>query len=124
MAHFAKLDNDNIVTKIIVVHNNELLDDNNVESEIKGIAFCNSIEEGKWVQTSYNDSFRNVFAGIGFTYDYEFDVFIEPKPFPSWKLNYTTFDWEAPVSKPEPTQGYRLVWSELNQEWAQVALPV
>jgi hypothetical protein len=122
MAHFAKLDNNNVVTEVIVVNNEELLDDNGIELESKGIAFCNSLIPGKWIQTSYNDSFRNVFAAIGYTYDYEFDVFIPIQPHPSWKLNYTTFKWEAPVVRPEPINGYRWVWSETNQEWVKVAL--
>jgi hypothetical protein len=122
MAHFAKLNENNVVTEVIVVNNNELLDDNGVELESKGIAFCNSLTSGKWIQTSYNNSFRNIFAGIGYTYDYEFDVFIAPQPYPSWKLNYTTFIWEAPVAKPSEIDGYRWVWSEINQEWVKVAL--
>ena len=64
MAHFAQLDETNIVTQVIVVHNNELLD-NGVESEAKGVAFCQSLFGGTWVQTSYNGNIRKNFAGIG-----------------------------------------------------------
>jgi len=79
MAHFAQLDDNNVVTQIIVVHNNELLDDNGLESESKGIAFCTSLLGGSWIQTSYNGNIRKNFAGIGFTYDEPRDAFIPPK---------------------------------------------
>lgn len=78
MAHFAQLDESNIVTQVIVVHNNELLD-NGVESEAKGVAFCQSLLGGNWIQTSYNGNIRKNFAGIGYTYDQTRDAFIPPK---------------------------------------------
>jgi hypothetical protein len=78
MAHFAQLDNNNIVTQVIVVHNNELLD-NGVESESKGITFCQSLFGGTWIQTSYNGNIRKNYAGIGYTYDAIKDAFIPPK---------------------------------------------
>jgi hypothetical protein len=78
MAHFAQIDDDNIVTNVIVIHNNELLDDNGIESELKGIEFCVAHYGGHWVQTSYNATFRGVFAGIGFKYDKTLDEFIAP----------------------------------------------
>lgn len=68
MAHFAELDENNIVTRVIVVDNNELLVDG-VESEQKGIEFCVNLFGGTWIQTSYNNNFRGIFAGIGMTYD-------------------------------------------------------
>jgi hypothetical protein len=70
MAHFAELNENNVVTQVIVVHNNELLD-NGVESEAKGIAFCQSLFGGNWIQTSYNANFRGKFAGVGDIYDGE-----------------------------------------------------
>lgn len=94
MAHFAELDATNTVTQVIVVHNNELLD-NGVESEAKGIAFCQSLFGGNWVQTSYNASIRKNFAGIGYTYDSVRDAFIPPKPEEGeWILNEDTCRWE------------------------------
>jgi hypothetical protein len=78
MAHFAQLDKNNIVTNIIVVHNNELLNENGNESEQKGIDFCVNLFGGKWIQTSYNSNFRGIFAGIGYTYDPVNDVFVPP----------------------------------------------
>jgi hypothetical protein len=79
MAHFAKLDENNIVTNVIVVDNNELLD-NGVESELKGIEFCVAHYGGVWKQTSYNGIIRKNYAGIGSTYDEVRDAFISPKP--------------------------------------------
>ena len=95
MAHFAELDATNTVTQVIVVHNNELLD-NGVESEAKGIAFCQSLFGGNWVQTSYNASIRKNYAGIGCIYDPVRDAFIPPKPEEgNWVLNEDTCRWEA-----------------------------
>lgn len=78
MAHFAQLDENNKVTQVIVVANENTVDENGVEKEEIGIAFCKSLfgEETKWVQTSYNASFRGIYAGIGDTYDAENDVFV------------------------------------------------
>ena len=79
MAHFAELDANNLVLRVIVVHNNELLD-NGVESEAKGIAFCQSLFGANtiWKQTSYNGNFRGMYAGIGYSYDPVNDVFVPP----------------------------------------------
>ena len=118
MAHFAKIDENNIVLQVIVVHNNELLDENNQESEAKGIAFCQSLFGGNWVQTSYNGNFRNRYAGIGFTYDQIRNAFIPPQPFPSWLFNETTLDWDAPV--PYPTDGKIYKWDESALSWVEV----
>lgn len=93
MAHFAQLEN-NIVTQVIVVHNNELLD-NGVESEAKGIAFCQSLFGGTWIQTSYNGNIRKNYAGIGYTYDSTRDAFIAPKTncHPEETLDEATCRW-------------------------------
>ena len=97
MAHFAQLDANNIVTQVIVVHNNELLD-NGVESEIKGVTFCQSLLGGTWIQTSYNGTIRKNFAGIGYTYDLARDAFIAPKPETgTWVLNEDTCQWEEVI---------------------------
>lgn len=77
MAHFAKLDENNTVTQVIVVNNNELLVDG-VEVEAKGTEFCQSLFGGKWVQTSYNGTFRKHYAGIGYIYDASIDEFVPP----------------------------------------------
>jgi hypothetical protein len=112
MAHFAQLDVNNVVSQVIVVHNNELLDDQDSEREELGIAFCRSLfgAETLWVQTSYNANFRKNYAGIGYTYDAVRDAFISPKPYPSWILNEDTCQWQAPV--PYPNDGSSYAWNE------------
>jgi hypothetical protein len=118
MAHCAQLDENNVVLQVIVIHNNELMD-NGVESEAKGIAFCQSLFPGtNWAQTSYNGNIRKNYAGVGFTYDAQRDAFIPPKPFPSWVLNEATCQWESPV--PYPTDGKRYIWDEATQTWVEV----
>ena len=95
MAYFAELDENNIVINIISVHNNELLVDG-VESEEKGIEFCNTIKPSRWIKTSFTGSIRKQYAGIGYTYNPDGDVFIQPKPYPSWVLN-ENFEWQPPA---------------------------
>jgi hypothetical protein len=85
MAHFAQLDENNIVINVIVVHNNELIDDDGIESEWKGIEFCIKHFGGRWVQTSYNATFRGVYAGIGYTYDETLDEFVAPIVETEWE---------------------------------------
>ena len=79
MAHFAQLDENNVVTQVIVAHNNELVD-NGVEREELGVAFCQSLfgANTRWVQTSYNGSIRKNYAGVGYTYDPVADEFVPP----------------------------------------------
>jgi hypothetical protein len=116
MAHFAQLDDSNIVTQVIVVANAELLD-NGVESEAKGVSFCESLLGGRWVQTSYNGSIRKRFAGVGYRYDSTADVFISPQPFPSWTLD-ANHDWQPPTPMPTDEQRYR--WDEPILAWVEV----
>ena len=115
MAHFAELGIDNIVQRVIVVHNNELLDGDGVEQEHLGVAFCNNLFGGTWIQTSYNGNLRARFAGIGYTYNSSLDAFITPKPFNSWVLNNETTEWEAPLAMPDDGQEYD--WDEENTQW-------
>jgi hypothetical protein len=117
MAHFAKIDENNMVTQVIVVHNNELLD-NGVENESKGIAFCQSLFGGNWKQTSYNGTMRKNFAGIGYTYDQTRDAFIPPKPYNSWLLDEATCIWSAPVA--HPSDGKIYIWDEAVTNWVEV----
>lgn len=119
MAHFAKLDENNTVVQVIVVHNNELLDENGQESEARGVAFCVNRIAGTWVQTSYNNSFRKNYAGVGYTYDTTRDAFIPPKRFASWILDENTCRWEAPT--PMPTDGKSYRWNEETLSWDEVA---
>jgi hypothetical protein len=116
MAHFAQLDETNIVTQVIVVNNNELLIDG-VESEAKGIEFCQSLFGGNWVQTSYNKNFRKNYAGIGFIYDLTLDAFYAPQPYSSWVLDEDAI-WQAPVAY--PTDGKTYLWDETTLQWVEV----
>ena len=123
MAHFAELDANNIVLRVIVVHNNELMD-NGQESEAKGIAFCRSLFGGNWKQTSYHANFRKNYAGVGYTYDATRDAFIPPQPYPSWVLNEETCQWEAPIPYPTdvgtPEVPKRYIWDESLVNWVEV----
>lgn len=102
MANFAKIVNDKVV-KVVSVSNDILIDENNIEQPQKGINFLNNLfnSNDEWVQTSYNNNFRKIFAGIDYTYDRIRDVFIPWKPFNSWIFNEITWEWEAPKPKPE-----------------------
>ena len=117
MAHFAQIDSDNIVTQVIVVSNNDCGGGDFPASEEIGAAFCTNLLGGTWKQTSYNNNFRKRYAGIGYAYDAERDAFIAPKPYPSWVLNETTCDWEAPVARPET--GF-WNWNEEELQWDEV----
>jgi hypothetical protein len=118
MAHFAELDENNIVTQVIVVNNAELLDDSGNESEKKGIDFCKSLFGGVWVQTSYTASIRKHFAGVGFTYDLSKDAFIPPKPFDSWLFDEEKCSWYAPVNMVDI--GKPQYWDEETLSWKAV----
>ncbi len=105
MAHFAKIDNNNIVTEVIVSEKD----------------FINSGKVGDeflWVQTSYNDNFRKNFAGIGYAYDSTRDAFIPPQLFNSWTLNEDTCQWEAPVAMPDDNKNY--TWDEATTNWTEI----
>ena len=117
MAHFAEIGLNNIVLRVIVVHNSELLDESGVEQEAKGSDFCRKLLGGTWVQTSYNGNIRKNFAGAGFTYDSGRDAFIPPKPYPSWLLDENTCQWAAPIPMPE-NDIYS--WDENAQSWVAV----
>ena len=121
MAHFAEINKDNIVKRVIVVHNNEITIDNQ-ELEFKGIDFCEGLYGHRnWVQTSYNGTIRHNFAGEGYTWDEANDAFYAPKPFASWSLD-DNFKWQPPVAYPSDDKVYS--WDEENQEWKVVELTV
>lgn len=115
MAHFAQINENNIVQQVIVVHNNELLDDNGIEQESKGIQFCQSLLGGNWVQTSYSANFRKNYAGQGYMYDSTRDAFIPPKPYDSWTLDEDSCNWVAPIKYPEDNKEY--YWDEESISW-------
>ena len=128
MAHYAFLDENNIVTDVIVGR-----DENDLVDGITNWEEYYASERGQICKrTSYNTKenshllggipFRGNYAGIGYKYDKELDVFIPPQPFISWKLNYKTFQWEPPVLMPEPEEGYIWEWKETNQEWVKIPL--
>ena len=118
MAHFAQLNENNVVTQVIVVANEELLIDG-VENESKGIEFCKSLlgQNTQWVQTSYNGNFRKNYAGIGMSYDPIADHFCAPQPFASWTLDVNA-QWQAPT--PRPTDDKSYAWNEATLSWDEV----
>jgi hypothetical protein len=120
MAHFAQIGQDNLVLQVIVVNNADVGNLPFPESEPIGIAFCQSLfgSDTAWAQTSYSASFRYNYAGIDFVFDptpSPNGAFIAPKPYPSWLLNTTTYQWQAPV--PYPNDGKKYWWDEETQQW-------
>lgn len=109
MAHFAELDNNDIVIRVVVVPDDQ---------EHRGQEFLaeDLAMGGRWLQTSYNHRIRKQYAGIGYTYDEVADVFIAPAPYPSWQLD-SNHDWQPPVSR--PVEG-RWQWDEEHLEWVQI----
>ncbi len=109
MAHFAEIDDNNIVKRVLVVDNSQ---------EHRGQDFlANDIGlGGTWIQTSYNNNFRKRFAGIGYTYDDTNDVFISPQPYASWSLD-ENFDWKSPVDYPDDNKEY--YWDEDLLNWIE-----
>ena len=110
MAHFAEIDENNIVLRVLVVDN---------EQEQRGQEFL-SVDlglGGTWIQTSYNGNFRKQFAGRGYEYDSVADVFIQPQPYPSWSLD-ENFDWQPPI--PYPNDGADYSWNEEDQSWVEL----
>ena len=118
MAHFAKLDENNIVLEVNVVNNNAL---NSSNEEATGIEFLTQWSGGysNWKQTSYNGNLRKNYAGIGYTYDAARDAFIPPKPFNSWVLDEATCRWQAPTPMPT-TEGKFYYWSEDDLSWREI----
>tara|TARA_R100001230_G_C5579971_1_gene99205 strand:+ start:251 stop:631 length:381 start_codon:yes stop_codon:yes gene_type:complete len=121
MAHFAKLNSENIVEQILVVSNEV------ATNEQAGVDFLNNLlkTSDTWKQTSYNTvggvhklggtPFRKNYAGVGYKYDESRDAFIAPKPYNSWTLNETSCLWEAPT--PYPNDGNLYIWDEENLRW-------
>ena len=118
MAHFAELDSNGVVQRVIVVANKDTSDANGNEVESIGVAFCQKLFGGNWKQTSYNGNIRKNYAGIGYSYDAAIDAFVPPKPYPSWVLNNETAQWVAPVSM--PTDGKMYSWDEATQSWVEL----
>ena len=128
MAHFAQLDENSIVQQVIVLNNEDCLDADDNESEAVGIAFCKDLlgADTNWVRTSFNDNIRFRYAGIGMKYDSGNDVFYGQQPYPSWKIDASTWVWEAPVAMPDdtgmddmdnPTEYVSYDWDEGSTSW-------
>ena len=120
MAHFAQLDENNVVINVLVLNNEDCVDEDGNESEAVGIAFCQSImgADTVWKQTSYNHNMRVRYGSPGYTYNATLDAFIEPKPYPSWTLNTTTADWDPPT--PDPSDENSLyAWHEGTLTWVE-----
>jgi len=116
MAHFAELDNDNKVLRVIVVGNDCVPSDEHIDGE----TWCvNFFKGGNWKQTSYNANFRKQYAGKGYTFDSAKNKFICPQPAASWALDGND-DWQAPITYPSVTSGgsgelafwYYIRWNE------------
>lgn len=99
MAHFAQLDDDNIVINVVVVNNGDTSDIFGLETEAIGVGYLKSIYGGntKWKQTSLHDNFRKSFASIGCSYYEDLDAFIGSRPYASWELDTSTLDWTSPL---------------------------
>lgn len=108
MAHWAEIDENNIVLRVLVGDNDDPAGD-------EGYSWLMDNLGGRWIKTSYNGNIRKNYAGIGFFYDEKRDAFIAPKPFDSWKLNEESCTWKAPI--PYPTDGEHYVWNEAEKDW-------
>lgn len=112
MAHYAFLDENNVVTQVIVGRNEDEVVDGISDWELHY-----SIVMGQpCVRTSYNNNIRKQYAGIGFTYDPVADVFVQPQPFPSWTLD-VNHDWQPPT--PMPEDGKHYIWNEDELAWVE-----
>lgn len=108
MAHFAELDNQNIVIRVLVTDNNDPNGDEGYQWLIDNLG-------GIWIQTSYNGKIRKNFAAIGYSYNEELDSFVSPQPYPSWKLDKRNSQWKSPV--PYPNDGFTYLWNEESLAW-------
>ena len=125
MAHFAELSQANIVLRVVVIDNNDVIANGGDQSATAEKAVEQIVPFSKWgvkwVQTSYNNNFRKQYAGIGFTFDSVKNKFISPQPFASWSLDAND-DWQAPVAYPTVTTygdnvKYMISWDEAGQRW-------
>ena len=124
MAHYAQIDENNLVVQVAVVNNETINNLEFPESESVGVAFCRSLfgENTIWKQTSYNSKFRKNYAGVGDAYDAALDAFISPRPYASWTLDTVTCTWQPPVSYPNDGKIY--FWNENSNAWVESILTV
>lgn len=122
MAHFAELDKNNVVLRVIVFSNEALENKSFPDSEAHALAYLHQMygEDTAWKQTSYNKNFRKNFAGIGHVYYSQEDVFMPPSPFPSWVADFTKGIWVPPIPKPDCK---RYKWNEESKNWDYVPPP-
>lgn len=114
MAHYAFLDENSIVTEVIVGRNEDEVVDGISDWE----AYYGNLRGQVCKRTSYNSNIRQNYAGVGFSYNETLDAFIPPQPFPSWTLDETTCQWEAP--EPRPTDGALYEWDEDTLNWIEI----
>ena len=124
MAHYAFLDENNIVTEVIVGIDENITQIDTDGSEVGGSSeawenFYGNLRNQKCKRTSYNNNFRNRFAGVGFSYLEDLDVFIEEQPYPSWTKNADTYQWSAPTPMPV-VEGKRYNWDEPSLSWVEI----
>jgi hypothetical protein len=112
MAHYAFLDENNVVTEVITGKDENELIDGLIPEEWYG-----NFRGQTCVRTSYNNNIRKQYAGIGYSYDAVADVFVAPQPFPSWSLD-ENYDWQPPVAK--PNDGNHYYWDEETTTWIEV----
>ena len=116
MAHFAQINDQNIVINIITINDNDCCGGIFPSSDICGQTYINTLGlNGNWKQTSYNNNFRRIYAGIGYFYNSDLDIFIEPQPFPSWVFDTESQTWQAP--KPIPDGDNIYYWDESVLDW-------
>jgi hypothetical protein len=126
MAHYARVNSENIVTYVTPVDNEIITDENGIEREELGVSHLYSTipdsTGDKWIQTSYNKNFRKHYAGIGFSWDDNLNAFIPPKIYNSWILNTETCEWEPPIPMPAESQigGPSYNWDETLGNWKPV----
>lgn len=113
MSHWAEIDENNVVLRVVVCDNNDPNGDEGYQWLIDNLG-------GRWIKTSYNNNIRKQYAGVGYSYDPVADVFIVPQPFPSWVLN-ENHDWVSPIPYPEDGENY--VWNEETVSWDRIELP-
>lgn len=120
MAYFANIDKNGIVIQVIAISNDDAPDPAPSHSEPIGQAFISNVLGlvGEYRQTSFNANFRKQYAGIGWRYDADGDVFIAPQPYPSWTLD-ANHDWQPPT--PMPSEGGPWMWDEDTLSWGEVA---
>lgn len=117
MAHFAQIDDNNIVINVLSVPD---------EQEHRGQEYLseNLGFDGRWIQTSYNHKIRKNFAGVGYVYNEDLDIFMPPKPYPSWIINSELGIWESPIPYPQLKNNEICIWDEDKKTWKIELLPM